>query len=133
MNERLQDLINWLIANKSISCKADFAARVGLGKTFLSDILAGRSKITERTCELISQAFPEVNADWLLTGEGSMFLPARQNTLPDALATILDMLNTLSKKYDALEKRYAELSAMLIEEKERQRENRRTWGGCQSA
>lgn len=117
MKERLQDLINYLVAIRAIENKADFCQKVGLGKSFLSDLLSGRSRITKRTCERISQCFANVSADWLMTGEGTMLGDAAvqpQEKQLDMVATLLDMVNTVMKRCDALEKRCDELTNLLL-------------------
>ena len=40
--------------------------------------------------EIICKAFPELNANWLLTGEGLMIRSVRANSVHEAVDTILD-------------------------------------------
>lgn len=49
-----------------------FANSVGIEASNLSKMLDGKQKITWRTIEKIKARFPELNFDWLLTGEGEM-------------------------------------------------------------
>ena len=49
-----------------------FANSVGIQPSNLSKMLDGKQKITRRTMEKIKARFPDLNFDWLLTGEGEM-------------------------------------------------------------
>lgn len=49
-----------------------FAYNVGIQPSNLSKMLDGKQKITRRTMEKIKARFPDLNFDWLLTGEGEM-------------------------------------------------------------
>lgn len=52
----------------------DFAARIGISAASLSSILNGRTQPTNRHVMGIHQAFPEINVNWLLFGEGEMLV-----------------------------------------------------------
>lgn len=49
-----------------------FANIVGIQPSNLSKMLDGKQKITDRTRRMIEARFPDLNFDWLLTGEGEM-------------------------------------------------------------
>lgn len=49
-----------------------FAYNVGIQPSNLSKMLGGTQKITDRTRRMIEARFPDLNFDWLLTGEGEM-------------------------------------------------------------
>ncbi len=50
----------------------DFAARIGISAASLSGVLTGRSQPSNKHVMGIHQAFPEINVNWLLFGEGNM-------------------------------------------------------------
>ena len=54
----LIDLIESLKDSGEIYNETDFAKKTGLNKSFISDMKAGRSAITEQTIRKIKQAFP---------------------------------------------------------------------------
>lgn len=72
MNERLRQLIQAIgISQKS------FAERIKVKQAFISDIVNGRTKgFSIETLSEIAFKF-NVNLNWLLTGEGEMFLPGK--------------------------------------------------------
>lgn len=69
MIERLRLILSSL----GISQK-DFAERIGITPSGLSDVLNGRTKGITKTIALSIQAVYSVNSEWLLNGNGSMFL-----------------------------------------------------------
>ncbi len=53
-----------------------FAQMTGIGAASLSSIFNGRTEPTLRHVEAIRKKFPNINLQWLLSGEGGMFVPA---------------------------------------------------------
>lgn len=49
-----------------------FAYNVGIQPTNFGKMMSGTQKITDRTRRMIEARFPDLNFDWLLTGEGEM-------------------------------------------------------------
>lgn len=62
--------------------QADFAKKLGLTRSWLSNVELGIRDIQERHILLILSAFPQVSEDWLRSGTGPMFIqddsPVRQ-------------------------------------------------------
>ncbi len=58
INKRLISVINYLKSNKLIYNESDFSKKLGIGKSFLSDMKAGRKEITEPTVLNICAVFP---------------------------------------------------------------------------
>ena len=53
-----------------------FAQMTGISAASLSSIFNGRTEPTLRHVEAIRKKFPNINLQWLLSGEGGMFVPA---------------------------------------------------------
>ncbi len=66
MNKRLNEIRK----EKELS-QEEFGKRLGVGKSAISLLESGRSKITEQMVKLICKEF-DVNENWLRTGDGSM-------------------------------------------------------------
>lgn len=64
--ERLQ-----LLSTTKAKSERDFALAVGVSQQTMSNYLKGRNPSYE-ALEGIIRAYPDVNAEWLLTGEGEM-------------------------------------------------------------
>ena len=69
MKDRIQQLMESLHMNQQ-----SFASLIGLSPASLSNILQERTRPTLKTAEAIKQRMPKVSTDWLLFGEGSMFI-----------------------------------------------------------
>lgn len=70
--EQLNELRDKLIDMRLVYNNTDFAQRIGKARSYVSEALNGRRVITEQFVLSISDAFPEISKDWLLTGEGTM-------------------------------------------------------------
>lgn len=63
----------------------EFAAKLGISPASLSGILNGRSEPTRKHAEAIHRAFPRINVNWLMFGEGEMFnSPSSVSSTDDA-------------------------------------------------
>lgn len=76
VNQRLKVFVEALKSNRKVYNQSDFASKIGKSKTQLSEMLKGTVIVSERTVHKIASAFPELNREWLLYGEGSMLNPA---------------------------------------------------------
>ena len=71
----------------------DFAKRIYISKSLLSEIEIGNRSINERTIKLITTEF-SINKEWLLTGKGDMFT----STPPDIqLEKLINIFNQLDQ------------------------------------
>ena len=72
MNQRLKTLIAELKKRKKVYSQAEFAEIVGISRTQFSEIVTGKRKLSDKAIHKITLAIPDINADWLRTGEGEM-------------------------------------------------------------
>lgn len=83
--------------------QADFAKKLGLTRSWLSNVELGIRDIQERHILLILSAFPQVSEEWLRHGTGQMFIqddnPVRQimqrYNFPDIVKQFLEAYNRL--------------------------------------
>lgn len=70
----------------------DFAARLGISPASLSSIYTGRTNPTNNHVSAIHRAFPEINVNWVMFGEGEMLIPkaAVDSTTADEHSTEKD-------------------------------------------
>lgn len=97
MVKRILDIIKYATDGN----KAQFAEKLGWKGQYLQNILKGVIGLTPITT--ILKAFPEINARWLILGDGSMldetlFMRRQLSVLSDELQTISDTVRTLSKE-----------------------------------
>lgn len=60
-----------LLIRKDVSDKRDFATKLGISASMVTEISKGRSSVGTSAIQNISQL--NVSAEWLLTGRGEMF------------------------------------------------------------
>jgi plasmid maintenance system antidote protein VapI len=72
MNERLKILLDELKNRRVVHNYADFALQMGKPRSIISELLNGKRTISELFVHEMTTKFPQVNADWLLTGNGEM-------------------------------------------------------------
>jgi transcriptional regulator with XRE-family HTH domain len=65
-------IIQFLKENNLTSTK--FADAIGVQRSSISHILSGRNKPSYDFIEKMLLSYPEINAQWLITGKGNMFL-----------------------------------------------------------
>ena len=69
----------------------------GLSKGLLTNALSKKQGLTTSTLERLLIAYPMLNANWLIVGQGEMLLPSPEEAKPDPTTTQkhLDKLQTL--------------------------------------
>jgi hypothetical protein len=67
MNSRINEIIKY----KTDGCRTDFAARMGWSRQYLSKLLRGVD-LGITPVRSILATFPDIDARWLLLGEGKM-------------------------------------------------------------
>ncbi len=72
MRNRLKEYM----LSKSLNA-AEFADRIGVQRSNISHILNGRNNPGAQFLEKLLVAFPDLNADWLITGRGEMLKPGK--------------------------------------------------------
>lgn len=89
INKRVVQLIE-----STSSSKAAFSAATGISTVILSHISSGRNKVSLTAVEQILKAFPNVNADWLVLGNGSMLKDGISNSVSSQLEEEISLLET---------------------------------------
>lgn len=74
MNERLKIFIEHLKKCRIVHNFADFASQMGKGRSIISEMINGKRVISEPFVQEIANRFPQLNKEWLLTGEGNMLI-----------------------------------------------------------
>lgn len=72
MNQRLNQTILALKERRKIHSASDFARILGIDKADLSRMVTGKRSINQPFVDRILEHFPEINADWILNGDGEM-------------------------------------------------------------
>lgn len=72
MEKRLRECIDWLVLHRRVYNDADFAKALGKQRSFISECISGKRKISEKFVHLVCEQFPEVSEEWLLNGVGEI-------------------------------------------------------------
>ncbi len=74
----MEDRIKQVMESLGLS-QQEFAQKLGLSPASLSNIFNGRSKATNNHVQAIHRAFPSINTNWLMFGEGNMLEGPEKN------------------------------------------------------
>ena len=69
INKRLEQLIDDLRMNNH-----SFSVKIGVAPTVTHNIVGGRNKPSFEYLEKVFNAYPRISKDWLISGEGEMYL-----------------------------------------------------------
>ena len=72
MNQRLRKAVDLLKDQRKVRSDAECATILGIDKGDLSRLLSGKRPITQRFVGTFTAYFPQIDGNWLLTGEGEM-------------------------------------------------------------
>lgn len=67
MTERILSIIKYLNLSPS-----DFAEKIGVQRSSISHLISGRNKPSLEFIQKMLTRFPEINPEWILTGQGQM-------------------------------------------------------------
>ena len=70
--ENIEKRLEYFIANQGYNY-SQFADLIGVQRSSISHIITGRNKPSYDFLQKVFQAFPELNADWLIMGRGRIF------------------------------------------------------------
>ena len=68
----MQDQIQELLKREKLT-SAQFADKIGVQRSSVSHVISGRNKPGFDFIRKILEAFPQINADWLITGSGELY------------------------------------------------------------
>lgn len=72
MERRLNTCIEFLISNRRIYNASDLAKILGKQRSYISELLNGKRKVSEQFVHSFCSHFPDISPKWLLTGDGEM-------------------------------------------------------------
>lgn len=112
----LNEAYEWLRYKKLVSSKKEFAEHIGIDKTNLSSAFNGMEKyLTDNLFIKISEAFPQLNKNWLLTGKGSVQKDQSGSTnFEDTNQQQNDM--TIQELLEAIKRRDQQMDEMLSQQ-----------------
>lgn len=133
---RLREVYDFLLEHDLVQKQLDFANAVSISRPVISQLLLGRRELLPKHVRNICRAFPFVNKNWLLNGEGDMLASVpSQNTSNDnephgsaslergsAETSYLELYNTLNEsktlEVKRLYRQISDLCNIIIEKEE---------------
>ena len=74
---RLKTVLYELMKARKVKNQSDFAMAIGMSATSMSSAINGKEDyLTDSLFLKIHKAYPQIDLNWLLTGEGEMLRPA---------------------------------------------------------
>lgn len=136
MEKRLRQSIDYLIDSREVFNDADLANQLDMHRSYLSRVLHGNKTVTPKFVEKLTKRFPQINGNWILTGEGDMVISGDVNIENRVNSHNVEVrasgnsnvsinnrgsaeTQSLRAKLEILERQNAELQRLLDEEKER--------------
>jgi len=111
-SDRIKEVIKWSGLNANA-----FAKKVGYDRgQVIYDIIKGKNKITGKISVNIVKSYPEINLNWILTGEGNMLKEQPDNAVAN------EQLGTYEPKNenDTVPRLEYEFIKKQLEEKDKQ-------------
>lgn len=122
MKETVYQRIKAILEEKSISVNA-LAKQINVAQATLNPQLRGDRTLAANVVGKFLEAFPDVSAEWVMRGEGTMYKkdePSVSTSAISANAPTLatdpvqfDSVSMWKNRYDELEKRYDQLLSIL--------------------
>jgi transcriptional regulator with XRE-family HTH domain len=125
---RIKDVLEWLKASELFRSNREIAERMGYNPSMVSQVITGRSAVTQKFVRSLSSVCSRISYDWIWTGEGDMLretpssgaIPAERFSELDRFSFIMADMAQLMKNFSSvvgpLERRVAELERRLEEQ-----------------
>lgn len=135
-SSRLKNAVDYLVAEQKVINASDLAKQLSKGQSYVSEVLSGKRNVTPKFVKLFTDTFPQINGNWILTGEGNMIISGDVNIENRVNSHNVEVkasgnssvsinnkgsaeVQSLRSENDALKKQISELQRLLDEEKER--------------
>jgi len=90
--QRFRGVIRYLRDSELIYNESQLASKLGIGRSFLSDMKNGRKEISEQTVLKLCELFPVLSTEWLLTGVGDMVVESSASApVNDRVANVVSI------------------------------------------
>jgi len=114
LGQRFRDVIRYLRDRELVYNEAQLASKLGIGRSFLSDMKNGRKEITEQTVLKLCELFPVLSAEWLISGVGSMIVePAVHPPVVESVSIPVDAWEVIRMQAASLEKKDTQVDRLL--------------------
>lgn len=98
---RFLEVYEYLKKEKKVTSASDFAEKIGISASLMSEMNKGRSNVGLETLQKTVNLFPEINTIWLIKGVGEMLMI--ESSRPE-ISVYEDMIDLQKKHIGVLEK-----------------------------
>lgn len=115
MESLILQRVKLLLEEKSISINA-LAKQINIAQATLNPQLRGDRALSAKVVDSILTTFPDVSAEWVMRGTGSMYLDKTKTNVAEVTSESNQPTKDNSlwqAKYEELEKRYDQLLSIL--------------------
>lgn len=125
---RIKDVLEWLKSSEMFRSNREIAERMGYNPSMVSQVITGRSAVTQKFVRSLSSVCSRISYDWIWTGEGNMLqevissdaIPSERLLTFDRFSFIMADMAQLMKNFSLLvgplECRVAQLERKLSEQ-----------------
>jgi transcriptional regulator with XRE-family HTH domain len=115
LSVRFLKAYDYLKNNSLVTGQRDFAAKIGVSTSMITEIVKGRSNVGASALQNIVIAFDEFNADWILTGKGEMLKTEETKSPPTNQIEIHSNDPLVNRLFDTIEKKDLKIEELLKE------------------
>lgn len=96
-NLRFIALLDELKAQGLISGYVAVAEQLGTNKAAISDIKGCRKRLSLDLLRSLKSSYPQVNLNWVIMGEGAMFMEAESHSIEPVNKSLIEMMGSKDK------------------------------------
>lgn len=100
ITSRFLEVYNYLLESKKITNASDFAKKIGISTSLMSEIGEGRSNAGLKTLQKTVIEFPEINTKWLITGTEKMLSTEENKTDSEIFKEMIALQDKYIKKLE---------------------------------
>lgn len=115
--QRFREVVRYLRDNEHVYNEAHLASKMGIGRSFLSDMKNGRKEITEQTVLNLCEVFPVISSEWLISGIGDMVVQISdsppESSPSEAVSIPADAWEVIKSQAASLERKDSQVDRLL--------------------
>ena len=112
--QRVKKVINWLVFMEYAENERELAEKLGYTKSSFSQIVNGKVPLSERFVQKLASVDRNINAVWIMTGEGNMLNSVEAGTSVVTIpANVWEVIQTQAESLKSKDKQIDELVALL--------------------
>lgn len=114
-NQRYLEAMNYIMESRGMTMES-FAKSLEITRTILSQVKGGKQNASIDVVSKTVSVYPELNADYIITGRGSMFIQEQENKANDKSneKIIIELQEELKDVYGRLKAAHQEIGELSM-------------------